>query len=321
MGVQRLVLPTKKPRRQSPVGSNKIWREILHLAERFLAATRLKFYSRLMVLLLIGGVVTFMGCASKNYGDEFFDLKRAAHGKDVMWIPTAVEAAHAMLALAGTNSSDVIYDLGSGDGVIPIEAAKKYGVRAVGIEYNADLVALSQRNANRAGVENLVRFKKGDIFLEDFKEATVLTLYLGEALNTRLMPIILNMKPGTRIVSNTFRMDGWAPDQQIQLPTGDAAYLWIVPALIDGAWSFAEFSAFGEVRLIIRQKKQFFDGYLELKSGRRVSISGGKIQGEKIQFEFDQGRGGGTLFKGVLQGRKLFGELGGQMSGRVIGDR
>ncbi|MEY2663187.1 MAG: Release factor glutamine methyltransferase, partial [Pseudomonadota bacterium] len=155
------------------------------------------------------------GCATTNYGDNQFRLSMASSGKDVMWVPTKVEMADQMLTLAQVRPGDRVYDLGSGDGVIPIEAAKKYQVRAVGIEYNPDLVKLSQRNADRAKVQNLVTFKQGDIFVEDFSKATVLTLYLGENLNTKLMPTILKMQAGTRVVSNTFRMEGWIPDQEV----------------------------------------------------------------------------------------------------------
>ena len=161
------------------------------------------------------------GCATTNYGDNQFKLSMASSGKDVMWVPTKVEMADQMLSLAQVSKGDLVYDLGSGDGVIPIEAAKKYQVRAVGIEYNPDLVKLSQRNAERAKVESLVTFKQGDIFVEDFSKATVLTLYLGENLNTRLMPTILKMQAGTRVVSNTFRMDGWVADQEVRISNGE----------------------------------------------------------------------------------------------------
>ena len=135
----------------------------------------------------------------------------AAPGKDIVWVPTQVDIATQMLVLAQVKSGDLVYDLGSGDGVIPIQAAKQYGVRAVGIEYNPDLVALSKRNAIRENVQNLVTFKQGDIFVEDFSSATVLTLFLGESLNLKLMPTILKMKPGTRVVSTHFEWDRGFP--------------------------------------------------------------------------------------------------------------
>jgi precorrin-6B methylase 2 len=198
----------------------------------------------------------FSGCTIKNYGDQQFRLQMASHGKDVMWVPTKIDMAREMLAAAAVSTKDIVYDLGSGDGVIPIEAARKYGVRAVGIEYNPDLVGLSQRNAARAGVEHLASFKRGDIFVEDFSEATVITLYLGENLNARLMPKLLSMDPGTRIVSNTFRMESWIPDRELRLTSGEQAYLWIVPAFIDGNWELSNAPAALSGRVSIRQKKQ-----------------------------------------------------------------
>lgn len=124
---------------------------------------------------------------------------------------------------AKITQNDTLYDLGSGDGVIPIEAAKRYGVRSVGIEYNNDLVELAKRNAVRADVASLTTFRRGDIFVEDFSDATVVTLYLGDSLNAKLMPKLLAMRPGTRIVSNTFRMQSWIPDQEIRTSSGEFA--------------------------------------------------------------------------------------------------
>jgi precorrin-6B methylase 2 len=193
-----------------------------------------------------------------NYGDESFRLTMASHGKDVMWVPTKVKAVTEMLSAAKITANDIVYDLGSGDGIIPIEAAKQFKVRAVGIEYNADLVQLSIRNAKRDGVESLVTLKQGDIFLEDFSEATVLMLYLGENLNLKLEPKILKMKPGTRVVSNTFRMGSWVPDSIIKPSTDETAYLWIVPAELDGEWEIRGLFESNISRLRIIQKKQFF---------------------------------------------------------------
>ncbi len=139
------------------------------------------------------------GCASTNYGDEQYRLRMAIAGKDIIWVPSKLDMVHKMLDAAQVTRQDIVYDLGSGDGIIPIEAARKYGVRAVGIEYNPDLVALSQRTAKRAQLKALVSFKRSDIFVEDFSKATVVTLYLGEALNAKLMQRLLAMRPGTRL--------------------------------------------------------------------------------------------------------------------------
>ena len=260
------------------------------------------------------------GCATTNYGDNQFRLSMASSGKDVMWVPTKVEMADQMLTLAQVRPGDRVYDLGSGDGVIPIEAAKKYQVRAVGIEYNPDLVKLSQRNAERAKVQNLVTFKQGDIFVEDFSQATVLTLYLGENLNTKLMPTILKMQAGTRVVSNTFRMEGWIPDQEVRISNGEMAYLWIVPGDIDGNWQWNGPPGLGELRLVIRQKKQFFDGTLYQDNKRVADFEDGRIRGSDLEFAFAYQKIN-YIFKGRVNGPSITGNLNNNPSLVVTGKR
>ena len=236
------------------------------------------------MLTFLAGI--FVACASKNYGDDQYQLRMATHGKDVMWVPTKIEMANQMLALAKVGQGDIVYDLGSGDGVIPIQAAKMYGVQSVGIEYNADLVALSQRNAVREGVKNLVKFKQGDIFKEDFSSATVVTLFLGDSLNAKLMPTLLKMKPGTRVVSNTFRMDSWIPDQEVRVNSNEVALLWIVPASIDGNWIFSGLPGMETANIKFLQKKQFIDGTISQIDKRPISFEDGRIRGDEIEFDF-----------------------------------
>jgi len=248
------------------------------------------------------------GCSTTNYGDNQFRLSMASSGKDVMWVPTKVEMADQMLSLAQVRKGDLVYDLGSGDGVISIEAAKKYQVRAVGIEYNPDLVKLSQRNAERAKVENLVTFKQGDIFVEDFSKATVLTLYLGENLNTRLMPTILKMPAGTRVVSNTFPMEGWMADQQVRISNGEIAFLWIVPANVDGSWQWNGPSELSNLRLVLRQKKQFVDGTLYQGNKRLAHFEDGRIRGSDLEFAFAY-QNTNYVFKGKINGSSMTGTL------------
>jgi precorrin-6B methylase 2 len=244
----------------------------------------------------------------------------ASSGKDVMWVPTKVEMADQMLTLAQVRSGDLVYDLGSGDGVIPIEAAKKYQVRAVGIEYNPDLVKLSQRNAERAKVENLVVFKQGDIFVEDFSQATVLTLYLGDNLNTKLMPTILKMQAGTRVVSNTFQMESWIADQEVRISNGEMAYLWIVPASIDGSWQWKGPSVLGDVHFVVRQKKQFFDGILYQGSKQIARFDNGRIRGSDLEFSFAY-QNTNYIFKGRANGSSMAGILNNNPALAVSGRR
>ncbi|WP_286261624.1 methyltransferase domain-containing protein [Polynucleobacter sp. HIN9] len=252
----------------------------------------------------------------------------AAHGKDIMWVPTRVDTATQMLALAQVKPGDIVYDLGSGDGVIPIQAAKRYSVRAVGIEYNPDLVALSKRNAIRENVQNLVTFKQGDIFVEDFSSATVLTLFLGESLNLRLMPTILKMKPGTRVVSNTFRMESWIPDQEVSVRLSETTigtlnetiYLWIVPANIDGTWEFTGLPGLDKTAIRFIQKKQFFDGSITSQGKRSIAFEDGRIRGDGIRFDFE-GNGKKYSFNGQVNGSQMRGTLNGDPKLVVVGKR
>lgn len=270
--------------------------------------------------LLIFSLFGLTACATKNYGDDKFHLQMATHGKDVMWVPTKVEMAHEMLAVAKVKPGDIVYDLGSGDGVIPIEAAKKYKVRSVGIEYNKDLVELSKRNADRARVKDIVEFRHGDIFVEDFSRATVLTLYLGDNLNFKLMPKILKMKPGTRVVSNTFRMESWIPDQEIRISNGEVAYLWVVPAQIDGLWRFTGLPGMETIQLQIVQKKQFFDGTLSQGARRTIHFEDGRIRGNQIEFEFVH-KSKKYSFKGELNNSEIIGYVNNDPNLRVVAKR
>src|SRR4051812_34961788 len=160
-------------------------------------------------------------------------------GKDVVWVPTDQRLVDAMLDMAKVTPQDFLMDLGSGDGRTVITAAKR-GLRAQGIEYNPDMVALSKRNATAAGVADRAQFLQADIFETDFSKATVLTLFLLPQLNLRLRPTILNMKPGTRVVSNSFNMAEWEADQTETIPNCSVSFctamLWIVPAKVAGNW-------------------------------------------------------------------------------------
>ena len=186
--------------------------------------TRLGF---LVVLLLL------QACSSLP--PETYAPKLGQMGKDVMWLPTRDELVTQMLTAARVGPEDEVVDLGAGDGKIPIAAARQFGARAWGIEYNKDLAALAQRNAQRAGVADRVRIVHGDIFKEDFAKASVVTMYLLEELNAQLRPTILAMRPGTRVLSNTFSMGDWEPDQVIRAGT-NTGYFWTVPAQVAGTW-------------------------------------------------------------------------------------
>ena len=217
-------------------------------------------------------------------------------GKDVVWVPTPQELVDTMLNLAKVTSADYVIDLGSGDGRTVITAAKR-GATALGIEYNPDMVALASRAAKEEGVSAKAKFKQADIFESDFSKATVVTLFLLSELNLRLRPIILDMKPGTRIVSNTFDMHEWEPDRTAHL-TGDVswtiAYLWIVPAKVDGTWKLGD----GQIKFI--QNFQHISGTLTM--GNKEVRFTGKLNGVKISFN-----AGGTEYTGTVNGNTISG--------------
>ena len=149
---------------------------------------------------------------------------------DVIFVPTPYEVVDEMLRLARVRKGDVLYDLGSGDGRIPVTAAKRFGVRAVGIDIDPQRIKEANENARKNGVARLVTFRQEDLFKTDFKEASVVTLYLLPDLNVRLRPRLLaELKPGTRIVSHQFDMGSWKPEKKVEL-NGRLIYLWTVPA-------------------------------------------------------------------------------------------
>ena len=149
---------------------------------------------------------------------------------DVIFVPTPQEVVDAMLKLANVHQGDVLYDLGSGDGRIPVTAARRYGIRAYGIDIDPQRIQEANDNAKKAGVTHLVRFRREDLFKTDFHDATVVTLYLLPDLNVKLRPrLFAELKPGTRIVSHQFDMGTWKPDKKVEVTSGRTIYLWTLP--------------------------------------------------------------------------------------------
>jgi precorrin-6B methylase 2 len=220
-------------------------------------------------------------------------------GKNVPWITTPQILVDKMLKIAKITPEDFLIDLGSGDGRLVITAAK-LGTKGMGIEYNPDLVKLSRKNAEKEGVLGLTQFIQADIFESDFSKATVITMFLLPDINLRLRPKLLKLKPGTRIVTNTFTMQEWQYDEVVT--TGDeknrwnTAYLWIVPAKVDGKWTI---SPGGELNLI--QEFQMVTGNLTT-GGKSLPVSGGKLRGNEITFTV-----GGDAYKGIIDGNKIEG--------------
>ncbi|HTQ73810.1 MAG TPA: class I SAM-dependent methyltransferase [Burkholderiales bacterium] len=238
----------------------------------------------------------FVACALAQTPKAEFQPEVGQQGKDVVWVPSPQQLVDKMLDMAKVTPKDFVMDLGSGDGRTVITAAKR-GARALGVEYNPDMVALSRRNAEKAGVKGKATFVEADIFKTDLSKATVITLFLLTDLNLRLRPTILTLRPGTRIVSNTFRMGEWEPDQTVELgcDTYCTAYLWIVPARVEGKWRL------GQGELVLKQDFQKVTGTLTTGNVSAL-ISRGTLRGDQISFT-----AGGAEYRGRVNGSEIEG--------------
>lgn len=224
--------------------------------------------------------------------------KVGQEGKDVVWVPTPQGLVDRMLDMAKATPQDYLIDLGSGDGRTVITAAK-LGIKAHGIEYHPEMVALAKRNAEKEGVADRATFVEADIFESDFSKATVLTLFLLTDINIRLRPTILAMKSGTRVVSNTFGMGDWTPDEAVQAGTECTSFckasLWIVPAKVEGTWQT------GQSEVVLEQKYQMISG--KVTTGNVVApITNGRMNGDRIAFTAR-----GTQYAGSMSGNSIEG--------------
>jgi len=223
-------------------------------------------------------------------------------GKDVIWLPTNQVLVDRMLEMAKLVPQDRLVDLGSGDGRLVITAAKR-GATARGIEFNPDLVTVARRAAAAEGVGSRANFEQADIFESDFKDATVVTLFLLPDLNLRLRPTLLAMKPGTRVVSNSFNMGDWQPDESAQVVEGCANYCmahkWIVPAQVGGVWRM------GNQQLSFRQQFQMVSGRAQ-DGASTLPITAGRLDGDRIRFNL-----GGKRYVGAISGDTIRGTVDG----------
>ena len=218
-------------------------------------------------------------------------------GKDVVWVPSPDPLVDTMLEIAEVTHRDVVMDLGSGDGRTVIAAAR-LGARAIGVEYDPELVELSRARAAAAGVGERATFVAADLFETDLSPATVVTMFLLPDLNARLRPRLLALEPGTRIVSNTWDLEDWEPDHTVVLdpcPGFCTALLWVVPARVEGAWELPA----GE--LVLEQQFQVVTGTLRTSSGT-VEIEDGRLRGGRLAF-----RAGGTDYNGLVRGDVITG--------------
>jgi hypothetical protein len=238
-------------------------------------------FARAAALALLVGFASLADGKTRADCEKEYKPQRGQHGKDVIWAPTADVVVVRMLEMAKVTSADKLYDLGAGDGKIAIAAGKR-GARAVGVEYDAGLAEHAQCLVEAEGVRERVKIVQGDIFETDFSDATVVTLYLLPALNLRLRPTLLAMTPGTRVVSYSFTMGDWIPDEQADTEEG-SAYLWIVPEDVDGEWTFRPVSGAEGFDATLDQAFQKLNG-----SAGGAAVTG-SLRGEQIDFAFVQG--------------------------------
>jgi SAM-dependent methyltransferase len=242
-----------------------------------------------------------------EHGDEVYQPTVGQAGKDVIWVPTPDALVTKMLQMAKVTKDDLVYDLGSGDGKIPIAAAKQFGAKAVGIEYNPEMADLARRNVKRAGVDGTVRIITGDIFKEDFSKADVVTMYLLPDLNVKLRPIILKMKPGTRVTSHQFHMGDWEPDERFNVEYRDA-YLWYVPADVAGEWALKEESGGFEGVVNLSQRYQKVGGTITT-GGKTQPLLSPTLTGDKLAFGFVDAENNLRTVKTTVSGATMGGEL------------
>jgi len=230
-------------------------------------------------------------------------------GKDVVWVPTPDEVVDRMLTMAQTKPDDFVIDLGAGDGKIAIAAAKKFGAKSMGVEYNPDMVAFAQKNAQAAGVVGKAQIVHGDIFATDFTQATVLTMYLLPSLNMKLRPQILALRPGTRVVTHAFNMEDWEPDEASDVD-GRRVYFWVVPAHVAGRW-VVELSGGGnseKVSINLEQKFQKIEGVAYLGS-LIAGLREPRLSGFRISFAYVDPRGVRRDFSGRVTGATMEGSF------------
>ncbi len=262
-----------------------------------------RYAIRLVLCLLVLSLSAASASAQATQAPaEKFEPQVGQAGKDVVWVPTPQALVDKMLDMAKVTSQDYLIDLGSGDGRTVITAAKR-GLRAHGIEYNPDMVELAKRNAAAAGLSSKATFAKADLFESDFSKAQVITMFLLPSINLKLRPTLLNMRPGTRIVSNSFTMEDWQADQ-VETISGECtswctAHLWIVPAKVAGTWQMSQGT------LTLNQTFQNVSGTLG-----GTPISDGKLRGDEITFKV-----GNATYTGRAQGNSLRGTVTGGSGG------
>jgi len=251
-----------------------------------------------VIILLSLSFMTNNILAQQNQTGNGFVPQVGQQGKDVVWVPTPQELVNKMMEVAKVTPDDYVIDLGSGDGRTVITAAKIVA-KAKGIEYNPDMVALSKVNAKKEGVSDRAEFVQADLYETDLTKATVITMFLLPEINLKLRPRLLDLKPGTRIVSNTFTMGEWDADQEVTTEENwnswNTAYLWIIPAKVAGKWRL------GNSDLDLSQEFQFIHGTLNT-GGKSLTVTDGRLNGNSITFTINNEKYSGTVTEKIMKG-------------------
>ena len=228
--------------------------------------------------------------------------------KDSVWVPTPERVIRRMLQMADTTRDDLVVDLGSGDGRIPLYAAKHFGARAIGVELEGNLVQFSRTAAKAQGVSHLAQFVQQDLYEADISKATVIALYISPGVMDRLKPKLLALKPGTRVVSHHFTLGDWEPDESIKTD-GRSAHLWIVPAAVEGEWTVS--LPGDDFRLRIRRHYQSLETSGE-RAGKPLLVIGPRLRGTEIRFTSFDRDGSSRHFTGRVEGERLTGQSEGE---------
>ncbi|MDP2982334.1 MAG: class I SAM-dependent methyltransferase [Candidatus Latescibacter sp.] len=268
-------------------------------------------FARRLLLALCPLLIVSSAFLQAQQQKEQFQPQVGQRGKDVVWVPTPQALVEKMLDIAKVTPEDFVIDLGSGDGRTVITAVKR-GARALGIEYNPDMVELSKRNAAKEGIGDKAEFVKADLFESDFSQATVITMFLLPQINLKLRPKLLELRPCTRIVSNTFTMEDWSADETATVDDVDSpwntALLWIVPAKVEGSWKLPQ----GDLNLT--QEFQMISG--TLKSGNNSSpIANGRLRGDQISFSAGDAQYTGRVNGSAIEGTVASGGSSSKFSG------
>jgi SAM-dependent methyltransferase len=281
-------------------------------------------FRKFLFTAIISGLIPFSVFAQNENEPPVFVPYEGQAGKDVIWVPTPLALVNALLDKARVGPGDILVDLGSGDGRFVIEAARR-GALATGIEFNPEMVSLSVQKAKKEGLSDKAKFLNMDLFDYDLSNATVVSMYLLSELNLRLRPKLLDLKPGTRIVSNTFNLGAWMPDAEIspdlnQIDSDESessynaystGYFWIVPAKVEGTWEFRD------GHLNIDQNYQMFHGnYIE--KGKLHRIEEGKLAGSEISFTIGGVRYTGKVNEGRMDGSYIDGSSNIKWQGKKV---